>query len=523
MSDDRTFDTTLAVVRDIWADLLEYDDVAPDDNFFELGGFSILAIQVVSEVRDRLDVGVDLRLVFDHPVLRDFVEQLPSPSAAPPEGRGMPDEPATGVHPVTVQQQSMLAFLDGPGRGLDYDLVWRFALDGDVDPVVLDDALVVASEAQPTLRTRVTRAEGGTFLQVVGDATTATFDRTEGTRSVIDVDLFGCDLTPARPDRPASLVLRASHVAFDGWSLGLLLQTLDEAFGIVLRRRPYSGLRSAPRMLYTNYARWQHQRQEADDDRTGWAWWDEALSGYASPPGWLPTLVARAPVSPSFAAQALVLQLGADVTGAVSGLARRLGVTPFCIYLACFGVVVQAAKDELDVVVGSSTSSRHLPSMSHTIGYVANGRLTRFGPGPRTPRALVRSCSEWWTTTNAFPEIHMEQIVDRSGDPAFLDAKFTLQDAPGSAEPSFRLGEVRATLATASVDNAARRPLDVTATPRSCGGAELKVVFRPDTLRPEGASAFLQQLARLIAAFTADPDADLGPIRDTVRATFVAL
>src|SRR5262249_15422785 len=37
---------------EIWAKVLQVEEVGPDDNFFELGGDSILSIQVVARARD---------------------------------------------------------------------------------------------------------------------------------------------------------------------------------------------------------------------------------------------------------------------------------------------------------------------------------------------------------------------------------------------------------------------------------------------------------------------------------------
>jgi acyl transferase domain-containing protein len=48
------------VVREVWQQLLGVDDVGPHDNFFDLGGNSLVAIQLVSELNDRLGSRVTL-------------------------------------------------------------------------------------------------------------------------------------------------------------------------------------------------------------------------------------------------------------------------------------------------------------------------------------------------------------------------------------------------------------------------------------------------------------------------------
>ncbi|MGH7829948.1 MAG: non-ribosomal peptide synthetase, partial [Candidatus Binatia bacterium] len=62
-------ETTIA---DIWAKVLKVDRVGAHDNFFDLGGHSLLATQVVSRIRQALDVDLPLRALFENPT----VEQL---------------------------------------------------------------------------------------------------------------------------------------------------------------------------------------------------------------------------------------------------------------------------------------------------------------------------------------------------------------------------------------------------------------------------------------------------------------
>ncbi|HEX2187552.1 MAG TPA: non-ribosomal peptide synthetase, partial [Longimicrobiaceae bacterium] len=62
-------DDVEAVVAAIWSEVLETGPVGVLDSFFDLGGHSLLATQVVSRVREALQVDVPLRVLFEEPTV----------------------------------------------------------------------------------------------------------------------------------------------------------------------------------------------------------------------------------------------------------------------------------------------------------------------------------------------------------------------------------------------------------------------------------------------------------------------
>jgi aryl carrier-like protein len=66
-------ETTLA---GIWAEVLQVERVGRQDNFFALGGRSLLAVQVIARLRQRLGVEVGVDALFARPVLASFAEWI---------------------------------------------------------------------------------------------------------------------------------------------------------------------------------------------------------------------------------------------------------------------------------------------------------------------------------------------------------------------------------------------------------------------------------------------------------------
>ncbi|HEU0053830.1 MAG TPA: amino acid adenylation domain-containing protein, partial [Longimicrobium sp.] len=123
----------------IWAEVLGVERVGRDDGFFELGGHSLLAVQVISRVRQVLEVEVALGELFTRPVLADFARGLETAARS----ELPPIEPALreGRLPLTFAQQR-LWFLEQLGNlGGTYHVPGRLRLRGELDRAALARAL----------------------------------------------------------------------------------------------------------------------------------------------------------------------------------------------------------------------------------------------------------------------------------------------------------------------------------------------------------------------------------------------
>jgi acyl transferase domain-containing protein len=60
---------TEATIADIWQGLLGIQQIGVQDNFFDLGGHSLIAIQVMSRLREAFQVDVPLRSIFETPTI----------------------------------------------------------------------------------------------------------------------------------------------------------------------------------------------------------------------------------------------------------------------------------------------------------------------------------------------------------------------------------------------------------------------------------------------------------------------
>ena len=74
-----------AAVTEMWQSLFGMDAVKADDDFFALGGTSLVAIQMISQVRDRFGVELSIESLFDDPTVRGLAKQIRSLTQDQPE------------------------------------------------------------------------------------------------------------------------------------------------------------------------------------------------------------------------------------------------------------------------------------------------------------------------------------------------------------------------------------------------------------------------------------------------------
>jgi hypothetical protein len=78
-------------VSGIFCQVLNIERIGVNDNFFELGGHSLLAIQVISRVRDILNVDLEVRVIFEAPTVAELAIAIVQGQAELVDSEDMPE------------------------------------------------------------------------------------------------------------------------------------------------------------------------------------------------------------------------------------------------------------------------------------------------------------------------------------------------------------------------------------------------------------------------------------------------
>ncbi len=425
------------IVAGIFATLVGRERVAASDSFFDLGGHSLLATQLASRLRAAFGVELPLAAIFEAPTPAGLARRLAAArregdgagAFAPPPVVRAPDAGDDATAPLSFPQQR-LWFLHQLEPGDAYHVPGALRLRGALREAVLERALAAIVERHESLRT-VFRGEGAAALQVVlpAAALTAplpiadlsalpeTAGEGEAARLLAEEARQPFDLAAgpllrlllvrrAPADRLLSVVMH--HIISDAWSLAGMLAELSALYAAFAAGEP-SPLPALP-IQYPDFARWQRRWLDGEVLEREVAHWRRVLAGA---PESLELPFDRPPApDASNAGARLPFALAADLYGALAGLARAEGWTPFMALLAGFQALLARSSGQDDVVVGSPIANRNRLELEGLLGFLTNTLALRLDlAGDPSFRELGRRVRAVALDAYAHQDLPFEKLV----------------------------------------------------------------------------------------------------------------
>lgn len=439
----------------IWADILKHERIGVRDNFLELGGHSLLATRVVSRIRDKWQLELPLRALFEYPTLEQLAVHVEAQRAAGGnESTVHLSKQQRDSHPRLSFAQERLWFLEQLGlAGIAYNIPIALRLDGVLHAGALKRSFVELVRRHEILRTsfrviddlphQVVREDGDFSIDEHDFTSLTEAEREHRVGSLMSQErLHKFDLTDGTLFRVALLALSSRahvllitmhHIVSDGWSMGVLARELSALYSAYV-----SGLESPlPRLdlQYSDYAIWQRRSLQGAALVQQLKYWREQLAG-APPLLELPADRPR-PAIASFKGAVVEFQLPLRLTSKLEELARHDGATLYMVTFATFQVLLSRYTGQRDVVVGSPIAGRTHQQLEGLIGFFVNilALRTRLSDD-LTFHQLLGLVKKTTLDAYAHQDLPFEKLVaelqpsrDLSRQPIF-QVLFTLQNFP---------------------------------------------------------------------------------------------
>ncbi|MFD7507747.1 AMP-binding protein [Streptomyces sp. NPDC059853] len=422
---------------------------SPEDTLVRLGAGSLDLISLQARLAARLGSAKPTAALTLTQTLREQAELLARP--APSAGGRMYARALSG--PGSLGQEAIVFLEEVAGSPLGYQYQMVLEGPGAPDPSLLARAMKAVIDAQPVLRTRWRMTSRG----LVGEAGTSAIPLVRHTVGPGDLEHLLAKLL-AQPIRHAdhpliswdlvsgpgdtTLLQREHHLVHDGWSVGVLLSMLQDAYRCGELGTSWAPDDSGP--TYFDWAREQREWVAGPGSEEARRFWRAHLAGIPEGRPALPW-----PVSPGTAGARSLTRLqplGSALSARLDATAARLGVTPFALMLSAFRRLVAEYGGGYGGVIGSGFANRDLPTRNIVGMFVNVLPLKRpVFPG-ETAAAGAAAEMALITAAGAHQQLPTSEIVGLSVRGHSLDhnplyqVMFSQHDAP---QPELKFGEWR--------------------------------------------------------------------------------
>jgi amino acid adenylation domain-containing protein len=298
------------------------------------------------------------------------------------------------------------------------------------------------------------------------------------------------------------VLLAIHHIVVDGWSMGVLLRDLNEAYRAALERRePRLASVTLP---YADYAARQRERMRGPQLEAMLNWWCAELRD--APTLNLPADHPRPPVASHRGAHERIRIDGAT-TAALRALARKEHASFFMCLLAVFGVLLARWSGQSDLVVGAPSAGRSRAEYEPVLGLFVNTLVMRLRlDGAPTFRQLLQRVRSVALAAYEHEDIPFSRLVrelaparDASRNPLF---QVTFQQIGGDHTDAGLAKELRLDRPAVAFD------LQVDVSPDGDGFA-VHFAYATDLFIPGTIARMAGHFSMLLRGIATDPDASI--------------
>nr|WP_051801385.1 non-ribosomal peptide synthetase [Streptomyces sp. NRRL F-525] len=380
-----------------WRVLLRRERVGATDDFFALGGHSLLLTRLLARVRREFPGAaaqlLTLQDLFAHPTIAALAGLLGDRDDRDDSGD---TGPVTDVRPADIprtdpaepaplswtQERLWLEEQLRPGDAA-YNMPVVLRLRGPLDPAALQRAVDTVVARHAVLRTVFETGQDGTPRQRAvpgarvavrvtdlsehpdphGGAVAAAMDSVKEPFDLTRGPLLrAAVLTIADADHV--LALTVHHIAFDGWSFGVLLRELSAAY------QGREGELPVPGLQFADVARWERADLDGPVLDGLLDWWRGHLDGVPRVLE-LPTDRPRPAVSAHRGARRR-LTVDAATSAALRELSLAHGSTLFMTLLSAYSVVLSRWSGQERLLVGTPVANRPRAEFDDLLGCFLN-------------------------------------------------------------------------------------------------------------------------------------------------------
>ena len=421
---------TEEVLAGIWTTVLGVEKVGVHDNFFALGGHSLLAVQVMSRLREAVQMEVPLCALFEAPTVAslalhlDTAREAEQPVPAPPLRPRPPGE----VTPASIAQEHFWVFGQVFHDLSLFNIPYVVRLQGALHTAALEQSFKEIIRRHEALRTTFATVEGQ-LVQVIAPTLDIPLmvrdlhglpetEREDEVRRLLQEEsrrpfdlaqgplLRGFLLRLGEQEH--LLLVTLHHIICDGWSLGVLVHELAVLYDALATGRP-SPLPALP-IQYADFAHWQRQWRHNAMLEAQLTYWKAQLHD-PSPVLALPTDRPRGTAVHVHTAR-YPLECPTPLFKALKERSQQEDSTLFMTCLAAFNMLLYGYTGQEDMRVATLVANRTRRETEGVIGLFVNTVILRTNlDGNPTSRDVLQRVRATTLAAYSHQDLPFEELV----------------------------------------------------------------------------------------------------------------
>jgi len=382
---------TETILSKIWEQVLQQPKVGIHDNFFHLGGHSLRAVQLVGLIQQELSVAIKLSEIFAAPTVAALASQLVDRQEQ--QYAAIQTIASQAHYALSNAQRRLWLSNQLEDNQIVYNMPMALRFKGVLNQQALRIAFERLVDRHESLRTNIITIEGhprqlihpvGQFelpmTQWKADSATALSDYILNfAQQPFDISkdaLIRLELLQLK-EAEHLLLFNMHHIAFDGWSMQILLKELAHFYETYLQDS--KSTLPALSIQYKEYAAWQNDLLEdavlMSDLRQYWLQ-KLAPTEEGFPVMALPTDYPR-PATQTFEGTVIARHFDKELLDGLETISQKAGVTLSMTLTALVKVLLYRYSNQRDVLVGIPSAGRVHSDLEQQLGFYVNMLVLR--------------------------------------------------------------------------------------------------------------------------------------------------
>ncbi|MFZ6011107.1 MAG: amino acid adenylation domain-containing protein [Bacteroidota bacterium] len=420
-------------LMDILKNQLSIEHIADTDNFFDLGGHSLKAMKVASQVQKELGVALEVKHIFEHAIIADLLRLLNT----------LPKVDVVAIPPIEEQdyyglsnaQKQLWIANQLADSDLAYVIHGAYEWTGPLNKVLFSKSVAELICRHEILRTYFIDFEGVTAQRIaafealdfrVEYLQSSTPDEKNLSDQVSQLCSAPFDLAFAPllrvsvisvTSRRHILVFQMHHIIGDGWSTEILMRQLVMCY-------QHQMTDANNRVHYKDYAAWQNSKLASGALRDARKFWLDHLRPGAEGlgPFMLPTTSAGSEKYERGSGLA-VHKMSPALSEDFNALSRRLGVSPFMVFLSALYALCYRITGKNEIIIGIPSANRDHANVRDQVGFFVNTIPSkRIVSGETEFRGIVDQVKQHLLSASRYQDYPLNVMIEDLG----LQEKHTL-------------------------------------------------------------------------------------------------